>query len=75
MVQITQNTNGNGLIWAVMESGCDLVKKSGILCQNKILLKAHFLRYQPNILNTTCSEFWLSFSFSFRFLRFWKKKI
>jgi len=26
MVQITQNTNGNGLIWAVMESGCDSEK-------------------------------------------------
>jgi len=31
MVQITQNTYGNGgaLIWAVMESDCALVKKFG----------------------------------------------
>jgi len=31
MVQIAQNTYGNGgtLIWAVMESGCALVKKCG----------------------------------------------
>jgi len=31
MVHITQNTYGNGgaLIWAVMESGCALVKKFG----------------------------------------------
>jgi len=31
VVQITQNTYGNGgtLIWAVMESGCALVKKFG----------------------------------------------
>jgi len=33
MVQITKNTFGNGcvVIWAVMESGCDLLKKFGIL--------------------------------------------
>jgi len=31
MVQITQTTYGNGadLIWAVIESGCHLVKKFG----------------------------------------------
>jgi len=29
MVQISQNINGGDLIWAVMESGCDLVKKFG----------------------------------------------
>jgi len=47
MVQITQNTYGNGgaLKWAVMESGCE----SLVLRPNKILLKALFLRYQPNI--------------------------
>jgi len=59
MVQITQNTYGNGaaLIWPVMESGCALVKKFGTAPRTKILQKAHFLRYQPKILNTTCSDF------------------
>jgi len=50
MVQITQNTYGNGgaLIWEVMESGCNLVKKLGT-APNQILLRANFLRYQPKI--------------------------
>ncbi len=30
-----------------------------ILRPNKILLKAHFLRYQPQIWNTTCLDVWL----------------
>jgi len=40
MVQITKNTFGNGcvVIWAVMESGCDLLKKFALVF---CLLKFH----------------------------------
>ncbi len=30
-----------------------------VLRPNNILLKAHFLRYQPQIWNTTCLDLWL----------------
>ncbi len=30
-----------------------------VLRPNKILLKANFLRYQPQIWNTTCLDLWL----------------
>jgi len=38
MVHIIQNTYGNGgaLIWAVMESGCHLVKKFGTVPKQKL---------------------------------------
>ncbi len=32
-----------------------------VLRPNKILLKAHFLRHQPQIWNTTCLDLWFGF--------------
>jgi len=53
MVQISQNT------WKWRRPYVD---SNGVwLRPNKISKKAKFLRYQPTILNTTCSDFWLWF--------------
>ncbi len=41
-----------------------------VLSPNKILLKAHFLRYQPQIWNTICLDLWLWFSSRFRVQHF-----
>ncbi len=59
MFQITQTIYGNGaaLIWLLMGFDGHLVEKLGT-SPNKISLKAHFLRYQPQIWNTTSSDFW-----------------
>jgi len=60
MVHITQNTSGNGgaLKWAVMESGCVWPREKVWYCaQIKSYRKLIFLKSQPKIWNTTCSEF------------------
>ncbi len=51
--------------WKRIGSELNLMETFGT-APKKILLKAHFLRYQPQICNTTCLDYWLLFLCSFK---------
>ncbi len=59
MFQITQTIYGNGasLIWLLMGFDGHLVEKLGTTPKQNFT-ESYFLRYQPQIWNTTSSDFW-----------------